>query len=105
MGQYCETRGAIYFNTLEQAREALEPLRDFVRDMNSRTDADFDMDVPSDSHNGVMLKVFLQSGRVANLYWQHEELLKFAKTLKGVVEVNLPIMVEEDGTWWTAEEE
>ena len=105
MGQYCETNGTLFFKTAEQAQQALEPLKDFVKNMNARLDADFDMDVPPESHNGSMLRIFLQSGRVSNLHWQQEELLKFAKSLKGIEEVSLPMMVEEDGLWWTADEE
>ena len=106
--------GTIYFDSQEQAKNAIDVLRKWIDNVNAgNCDESLkgDYTIYNLEHNGACIYFKAESGRVQNLEWQMENFRDAAKELEGCAEFSADVVIMEPIntiTWsrdWSHDEE
>ena len=101
MGVYASTDASVVCKSNGVARKVASILR--KQSENSDENAnDFARDVEVSGEN-VYFKA--SSGRYQNLQWQTEQIWEAIKDIDGVLELQAPFMVEDEGCYYTKDDE
>ena len=102
--------GTIYFDTEEQAKNALDILRKWVDNVNAgRCDESLkgDYTIYNLEHTGICVYFKAESGRYQNLEWQMENFKNAAKELEGCAEFTADVVIMDPTATitWSRDEE
>ena len=100
MGVFTQTDAEIFCEDEESAKKVYDVIQ--KKQEENREDFNYaylDMNVVGDT-----VYIEKSSGRTQNLRYQCEVLWKLIKDIPGVIEMNAPFMIEEDGEYFNIED-